>query len=828
MGNRDTSSKQKAKKTKEKKNTNKIPKTVQQSIPYESVFPNGIIMSSAGRYSKTYRLEDTNFSTADQTTQENMYLDYEGLLNSIDAGMTAQVTIFNRSESQGKTQNKFMMRPQNDGLNKYRDDLNQMIADKLTEGRNNLTKEKYFTISVKAPNVQDADTMFRRLDNEVNSKVGRINKRDTPPMTIEERLGVLYDIYNANPEFPFSKKIAPIMKNDKLDLKALNGSGLTSKDLIGPDSMHFFSNYFMVGERYARALFLDNLPTFMNANVLTDITDLACNMVTSVIYTPIPTEQAATMVKHQLTNINENIVRAQKNAAKGNYSSDIIPSELKRAKEEAEELRNDMQSRNQKLFKVSVVMVIFADSKDELNQLTASLVSIGVTHLAQVKPLHYQQEAGFHTALPLADMDITIERVLNTEASAVFMPFSVQELSQETGIYYGQNAISKNLIKYDRLSSDNYNGLIFGKPGSGKSFIAKSEMLSVVLNRPDSVVFVIDPEGEYKPTVEALGGQVIHLAVGSETNINPLDMDVQYAGESEDPIAMKCDFLTAMCETIVGHGQLTPVQVNIIHRCGRRIYRPYYEHMRQVVNKKDEKGHRITCDRQAMPTLVDFYQELINQNDPSAQALAASLEMYCIGNYDLFAKQTNVDLDSRFVVYDIKDVPSGAKELALQICLNDVWNRIIDNKKRNILTWFYVDEFYLLLRSRSSALFLQQIYKRARKWGGIPTGITQNVEDLLTNDDARTILNNCNFLLMMNQSQIDRAALSELYSISESLQEYITDKPAGTGLMYTGDTIIPFQNSFPKDNGWYKIMSTKATEKRDTTSNEDSKIVLTI
>lgn len=825
MDNREKSSKN-AKKAKQKKNNNKIPKTVQQSIPYESVFPNGIIMSSAGRYSKTYRLDDANFSTADQTTQENMYLDYEGLLNSVDAGMTAQITIFNRSESQGRTQNRFMMKPQNDGLNKYRDDMNQIIADKLTEGRNNLTKEKYFTISVEAPNVQDADTIFRRLDSEVNSKVARINKKDTLPMTLEDRLGVLYDIYNANPDFPFSKKIAPIMKNDKLDLKALNGSGLTSKDLIGPDSMYFAKNYFMVGDRYGRAFFLDNLPTFMNANVLTDITDLACNMVTSVIYTPIPTEKAATMVKHQLTNINENIVRAQKNAAKGNYSSDIIPSELKRAKEEAEDLRNDMQSRNQKLFKVSVVMVLFADSKDELDQLTASLESIGVTHLSQVKPLHYQQEAGLHTALPLADMDITIDRVLNTEASAVFMPFSVQELSQESGIYYGQNAISRNLIKYDRLSSDNYNGLIFGKPGSGKSFIAKNEMISVILNRPDSVVFVIDPEGEYRPTVEAFGGQVIRLAVGSTTNINPLDMDVQYAGEAEDPIAMKCDFLTAMCETIVGHGQLTPVQVNLIHRCGRRIYRPYYEHMRKVVTQKDKDGHRITCDRQAMPTLVDFYQELINQNDPSAQALAASLEMYCIGNYDLFAKQTNVDTNSRFVVYDIKDVPSGAKELALQICLNDVWNRIIENKKKNVLTWFYVDEFYLLLQTRSSAQFLQQIYKRARKWGGIPTGITQNVEDLLTNEDARTILNNCNFLLMMNQSQIDRAALSELYSISDSLQEYITDKPAGTGLMYAGDTIIPFQNSFPKDNELYRIMSTKVTEKNS--PDDDSNIVLNI
>ena len=822
MAKKDASS-QKAKKTKEKANGNKVPRTVQQSIPYETVFPNGIIMSRAGRYSKSYHLEDVNFATADQESQENMYLDYEGLLNSVDPGMTAQITVFNRSISKELVRNKILFRPQNDGLNKYRDIMNQVLQDKISEGRNNLKKEKYFTVSLTAPNVQDADVIFRRLDNEINSKVNRINHQDTPPMTLEERLGVLYDIYNENTEMPFDKKIAPIMKNDKLDLQALNGSGLCTKDLIGPDSMTFSSNYFTVGDMYARALYLDNLPTFMNANVLTDLTDLACNMVTSVLYTPIPNEDAATMVKHQITNINENIVRAQKQAAKSGYSADIMPSELKRAKEEAENLRNDMQSRNQKLFKVSVIMIIFADSKEELNQLTESLKSIGVTHLAQVKPLHYQQEAGFHTALPFADIDIKVERVLNTEASAIFMPFSVQELAQDGGIYYGQNAISKNIIQYDRLSADNYNGLIFGKPGSGKSFIAKSEMFSVLMHSADADVYVIDPEGEYCGPCEAFGGQVIHISTGSKTHINPLDMDVQYAGD-EDPIAMKCDFLTAMCETIVGHGNLSATQINLIHKCGRQIYRPYYDHMKQVVKTKDANGHRITCDREAMPTLLDFYETLITISDPAAQQLAASLEMYCKGNYDMFAKKTNVNMDSRFVVYDIKDVAAGTKELALQICLNDIWNRIIENKKKKRKTWFYIDEFYLLLQTRSSALFLQQIYKRARKWGGIPTGITQNVEDLLTNNDARTILNNCNFLLMMNQSQIDRQALSDLYSISENLQDYITDKPAGTGLLYTGNSIIPFQNVFPRDNEMYKIMSTKATE--DKTSDDDDEFDL--
>lgn len=813
MAEKDNKKKDKEKKNQPKK-SNKVRKSVQRSIPYETVFPNGIIMCGQGVYSKSYKLEDANFQTADQSIQENMYLDYEGLLNSINVNATMQVTVFNRSISPEAIRNQVLLKPKSDQLNHYRDIYNGILLDKISEGRNNLKKEKYLTISVKAANIEEAASTFVRIDGEVNSKISRINKVDTPPLSIEERLAVLYDIYNETPDFPFSKKIEPLMKNDKLDLKVLNSSGLTTKDLIAPESMYFQSNYFMVGEMYARAMYMDNLPTFMNANVLTDLTDLPCNMLTSVNYIPIPGDVAAKMVKNQFTNIKANITEAQKRAARGGYSGDLLPSELVRAKEEAENLLNDMQSRNQKLFKTSVVLVIFAKSKEELEQLTESVKSIGTTYLAQIKTLAFQQEAGFHSALPFADNDIKIDRVLNTEASAVFMPFSVKELSQNSGIYYGQNAVSKNIIMYDRLSADNYNGLIFGKPGSGKSFIAKSEMISVLLGTQDDL-YIIDPEGEYTPLANAFGGQVIKIALGSDTHINPLDMDVQYAGEAEDPVAMKCDFLVSICEAIVGHGNLSPVMVNLIHRCGRRIYKPYYEHMREVVKHKDVNGRRVTCDRQAMPTLVDFYQELVAQPDPNAQLLASALEMYCIGNYDLFAKQTNVDTEKRLVIYDIKDVAAGTKELALAIALNDIWNRIIDNKKRGKKTWFYIDEFYLLLQTKSSAQFLMQIYKRARKWGGIPTGITQNVEDLLTNDDARTILNNCNFLLMMNQSQIDRAELADIFSISENLQDYITDKPAGTGLLYTGSTIIPFQNSFPKDNDLYKIMSTKVTEKDD-------------
>lgn len=810
-------------KQKDKTPARRVPKTVQQSIPYDTVYPNGIIRSLSGRFSKSYELKDVNFETADQASQEQMYLDYEGLLNSIDSNMVAEITIFNRSIDPAEVKNKILLRPKNDQFNNYRNIYNSVLIDKMNEGRNNLKKDKIFTISLAAQNIEDATNSFKRIDSDVSSRIARINKQETDPMTIEGRLGLLYDILNCRTDLPWEKKSAPLMNEDgKINLAALNGAGLSTKDLIGPDSMMFSGGYFMIGNMYCRSLFLDNLPQFLNAKVLNELSDLPCNMITSVIYTPIPTDKAALMVKHQITNINENIIRAQKKAAQGNYDSSIIPSEMQRAKEEAETLREDMQSRNQKLFKVSVVFVIMADSKEELDQMTESLKATANTYPAAVKALTYQQEAGFRTVLPFAEMDIKIDRVLNTEASAVFMPFAVQELSQDHGIYYGLNAISKNLIIYDRLSSDNYNGLILGKPGSGKSFIAKMEIINTLLSTDDDV-FVIDPEGEYRPLADHFNGQVIKIAIGSDTHINPLDMDVQYAGVAEDPIAMKCDFLISICETIVGHGNLNTIMKNIIHRCGRKIYRPYYEHMRTVVNQRDANGNRITCDRTATPTLVDFYTELINQNDPNAQALASAMEMYCIGNYDLFAKQTNVDTSKRLIIYDIKDIGSGMKELAMQICLNDIWNRIIGNKKKNKKTWFYIDEFYLLTQTASSAQYLANIYRRARKWGGIPTGISQTTTDILTNEDARIILSNCNFLLLLNQSQIDRAALADLYGISDSLQDYITDKPSGTGLLYTGKTIVPFINQFPKDNELYKIMSTKATEED---KSENTEIVI--
>lgn len=810
MAKKETSKKETAKQAK-KKNMKKVPRTVQQTIPYDSVFTNGVFRIAPDKYSRSYKLQDTNFSTAEGQLQESMFLDYEGLLNSIDANMTAQITIYNRSVAQEIVKNRILLKPKADNLNEFRDDYNSILVDKMAEGRNNLTKDKYLTITVSASSVDEANTAFRRIDGDINSKVARINKKDTLPLTTEERLDTLYDIFHEDTQFPFSLKVSGLRKGDVLDLASLNAAGLSTKDLIGPDGFSFHSDYFTMGSLYGRAFFMDNLPTLMNSNILTDISDLPCNMVASVYFQPIPTEKASLMVKHQLTNVNENVVRAQKRAARGNYSADIMPSELKRAQLEAENLREDMQARNQKLFYVTILVTLFAESKEDLEQYTASLKSVGVSHITQVKVLSFQQESGFTSSLPLGNMSVNIDRTLNTEASAVFIPFSVEELSQEGGVYYGINAVSKNLILYDRLTGESYNGLITGKSGSGKSFIAKSEISACYLGR-DDYIYIVDPQGEYADMARAFGGEVVRIAIGSDTHANPLDMDVQYAGDSDDPVALKCDFLTAICETIIGQGDLDPIMVNTIHKAGRKIYQPYYEHMRTMINYRDKNGNRITCDRQAMPTLVDFYQELRSQNDSYAQMLAAAIEMYCVGNYDIFAKQTNINPDARFLVYDIKDLPAGMKKLALQIATNDIWNRTIENSKKKKITRFYMDEFHVLLQSKSSAQFIQHIYRTARKWGGVPTGITQNIEYILSSEDARIILSNCSFVIMLNQSQLDRAALSELFNISESLQDYITDKPAGTGLIYNGHTTVPFINQWPKDSRLYSLMSTKVTE----------------
>lgn len=782
-----------------------VPKTVQESIPYTRVYENGIIETDKGVFSKSYLLGDVNFQIAAQEEQEEIFLSYSDLLNSFGAGVKIQISINNRNIDQEEFANTVLLKPHKDNLNEYREEYNEMLKNKMQEGHNNMRREKYITLSIEAESIEAAVTQFAHLDGELSNAIKKITQSETKPMTMIERLSILHDIYNIdNPEPLYKTGVIEKHEVESFNFDHMISQGLTTKDIIGPASMEVKKDYIKLGDTYARVLFLDNLPTFLSTNILPELTDVSCNMLLSVFYESIPQDKAMKIIRNQIVNINSNVIDAQKKATKSGYSADLISPDLLRAQMESNRILSDMTKRNQKLFLTTIVITHFAESLDELDKQTQSINTVASKHLCQLKKLNYQQEAGFNSCLPLATNKIFVKRMLTTESASVFIPFAAQELTQKNGMYYGLNAVSKNMILFSRLNSKNANGVILGTPGSGKSFSAKREIINVLLNTDDEV-FIIDPEREYAPLTALLGGESIRIAAGAKVYINPLDMDMDYA-DDDDPITLKSDFINSLCETIIGgrYG-LSPIQKSVIDRCVRQVYQPYVEHMNTL------KG-TITYDPDYMPTLVDFYELLLSQPEPEAQNLALSIELYCTGSYDTFAHRTNVNTRSRFVVYDIKDIGSGMKELGLQVCLDAIWNKMISNKKAGKRTWFYIDEFYLLTQTESSAKFLQQIYKRARKWSGIPTGITQNVGDLLESQIAVTILSNCDFILMLNQAPLDRQNLADLLNISPTQLTYVTNADSGQGLLYTGKTIVPFIDRFPSNTKLYKVMTTKPDE----------------
>lgn len=794
------------KKGKKEKGLMDAPQTVQQTIPYTSVYSNGIIETVPGHYSKCYLLHDVNFKTATDEEQETIFTDYGNLLNVFGHEIKAEITIFNRNIDQDKFCENTLLKMQHDGFDEYRDEYNKILKAKINEGKNNIIHEKYLTVSIEAPNIDEAVVTYSRLDNEIASRIKKINGAETVPMSIEERLNVFYDIYNLDSDAPFNTKMnvkGHTAKN--FDLAWLKKQGITSKDIIAPPSMYWQSNYFKLGETYARTLYIDNLPTFLSTDFLPEIAATACNMLVSVHFDSLKQDKAIKLVRNQLVNINANVIEAQKKATRSGISTDLISPTLLKAQREAERIMDDITSRNQKLFLTTIVVTVFGETKEALEKNTQAVQSTANRFLCALKTLSYQQEPGFATTLPLAMNKVYVQRLLTTETASLFIPFSAQELSQKNGMYYGLNAVSRNMLLFNRTNSKNANGVILGTPGSGKSFSAKREMLNVFLGT-NADIYIIDPEREYTPLAALFGGEVVKIAAGSKTYINPLDMDLDYA-DDEDPITLKSDFIGSLCETIIGgkYG-LAPIQKSVIDRCVRQVYQPYMEHMKRLADKS------ITCDKAAMPTLDDFYELLLQQPEPEAQNIALSLELYCRGSLDTFAHKTNVRTNSRFVVYDIKDIGTGMKEMGLQVCLNDIWNKIIENKKKGKKTWFYIDEFYLLTQTESSARFLQQIWKRARKWGGVPTGITQNVEDLLASKEARGIINNCDFVLMLNQSPLDRIELGHMLNISPTQMSYITNADAGQGLIYTGKFIVPFIDKFPSGNALYNAMTTKPDE----------------
>ena len=790
------------KKLQEKAKIESLPKNVRDSIPFRGVTSNGIIETYYGTFTKSYKLKDVNFQIAPPNEQATIYSYFMELLNSFAETTKWQFNIFNHKIAKRETIENIRILPQRDGLNRYRQEMNKILLDNLTEGNNSITQEKFLTVAIEDENIEHASATLRRIDSEVSSRIKKITKQETPPLKTIDRMKLLYEIYNQDADYRFSTGI--FSGKDEFSWQQIEKQGLSIKDAIGPSGINYSpKNYFQFGDTYGRVFYLDRVPKYLKTTFLSDIADIQSNMLISITSETTNQDKAVKLVKGRIAEIEGQISdTTKKNMDNGYYGAGVNP-ELDAAKENARDLMKDITSRNQSIFFLSVCVCIFAGTKDELEETSKQLTSIAGRHMAPLKPLLGDQEFGINTCLPLCRNDLMVDIMYTTESAAVFIPYNSQEINQKNAIFYGLNQTTKSMIICDRLTGSNYNGLIFGTSGSGKSFAAKCEMVSVLLNHPDAQVFVIDPQGEYYPLANALHGSRVIISPGSNIYINPLDLELSSDEEMEtDPITMKADFVLSMLEIMMGKNrQIDPACRSIIDRCIRKIYRPYIEEM-------SKRTDGLTCDPSISPTLSDLYQELRMQGNSFSDQLADVLELYAIGSFNTFAHRTNVKINSRFVVYDTKSLGNGMKELGLHICINDIWNRMITNSRNHIYTWFYIDEFHILLQSQATTVFLKQVFKMARKWLGVPTGIMQNTEDLLRDADSRAIVNNTSFVLMLKEPLMDRQNLAELFGLSESQLEYITNSDPGSGLIYNGKVTLPFIYDFPKNTDLYALITT--------------------
>lgn len=784
----------------------KLPKTVSESLPFRGIMDNGIIETTPGVFTKTYPMEDVNFTLATEDEQRSIFSAYMDMLNGFDALTKWEITIFSHEIDKKSTFGDIRIPPQRDGLNSYRQEMNKILLDNLKNGNNSIKQDKYLTISVEDTNTDHAVAGFKRIDADINRKLKKICKVDTRPMTALQRMHLLYDIYNQENDYRMETGV--FEKGANYSLEHINKMGLSVKDIIGPSSMDFSKNdYFMVGDMYAQALYLDKIPTELTSNFMSDLTDIQSNMLISMTMEKLDSVKAMNLVKHRLAAIKGDVADKEAKNAQNGIFGDMLPPELARKQETAEELMRDITENNQNLFFMTFTIVVFARSKKQLDDTVALVKRVSSERLCQIKPLKFQQEFAFNTALPLCRNDLFVELMYVTEAVAVFIPYNTQELHQKNAIFYGLNQLTKSMLMYDRLSGNNYNGLIFGASGSGKSFTAKLEMVSVLLNRKNAQVFVIDPQGEYNKLASQFNGQEIILSPSApKAFMNPLDLDISEDDELEnDPIAMKVDYITSLFKIIRKEQALDPICNTILDRAVRNIYKPYVAML---------KASGITYDKDQCPTLSDLYQELILQKEERYEAgiLADIIYPYAVGSFSTFAHRTNIDTESKFIVYNTLSLGSGLKDLGLYICLNDVLNRMISNAKKGIETWFYIDEFHVLLETPDTTAFLKRIWKMVRKWLGVPTGIMQNTEDILASKDARAIINNTSFVLMLSEPLMDRQNLAELFKLSSSMLEYITDPKKGHGLMYNGKMKIPFGFDFPKNTKLYNALTTSNDE----------------
>lgn len=757
-----------------------MPKGVQDIIPVKGLWEDGIFQVGKNKYSKSFKFEDINYAVASRDDKEGMFLEYSELLNSLDSGATTKITINNRRLNKVDFEKKILIDMNEDNLDEYREEYNQMLVNKAT-GASSIVQDKYVTISVSKKNIEEARTYFARVGADLISHFNRLGSRCVE-LTAEERLRIIYDFFRTGEETYFH-----------FDLKDHMQKGHDFKDYICPDTFENESGYFRIRERFGRVIYLRDYASYIKDSMIAELTDMNRNLMLSVDIVPVPTDEAVREVENRLLGVETNITNWQRKQNQNNNYSAVIPYDMEQQRKESKEFLDDLTTRDQRMMFAVLTLVHTADTKEELDNDTEAILTTGRKHLCQFSVLKFQQLAGLKTALPYGVRKIDSFRTLTTESLAVLMPFRVQEIADENGIYYGQNVISKNMIVADRRKLLNGNSFILGVSGSGKSFTAKNEITNLMLST-DADIIVVDPEREYSPLVKALGGETIEISATSPNHINAMDMSKDY-GEV-DPIIEKSQFIQSLCEQIIAGHKFSKGQQSIIDRCTENIYR-YYK-------QGDYKG--------VPPTLADFREELLKQEEPEAHSLALELELFTKGSLNTFAKQTNVNTNNRLISYDILELGEQLRAIGMLVVLDSITNRIIENRKKGRQTFIFIDEIYLLFMHEYSAQYLFRLWKRVRKYGAFCTGITQNVDDLLQSHTARTMLSNSEFIVMLNQASTDRLELSKLLNISDLQMSYITNVDAGHGLIKVGSSLVPFANDFPKNTKLYRLMTTKPGE----------------
>lgn len=772
--------------TRRKKVKPAVPRTAQQSIPFQRMFEDGTCRVRSGYYTRTIQFQDINYQLAQQEDKTAIFEEWCSFLNFFDSSIRFELSFMDLSTDTESFERSICIPFQRDGFDDVRAEYSQMLRQQLAKGNNGLTKTKFLTFGIHGDSMRQAKPRLEHIQNDLLNNFHRLGVL-AQPLNGAQRLKLMHDMFHMDGPSRFC-----------FDWKDLAPSGLTVKDAIAPTAFAFkTSRTFQMGGIFGAVSFLSITASDLSDQLLKDLLDMDSSQIVTMHIQSVDQNKAIKTVKRTITELDRSKIEEQKKAIRAGYDMDILPSDLATYGRDAKALLKELQSQNERMFLVTFLVLNTGRTEQELENNVFQASSIAQKHNCSLCRLDYQQEQGLMSSLPLADNQIEIQRGLTTSSTAIFIPFTTQELYQsgKESLYYGLNSLSQNLIMVDRKKLKNPNGLILGTPGSGKSFSAKREITNAFLVTEDDII-ICDPEAEYAPLVQRLKGQVIKISPNSTQFINPMDINSNYS-EEENPLALKADFILSLCELVVGGKEgLLPVEKTVIDRCVHLIYRRYFADPRP----------------ENMPLLEDLYEALLQQEEKEAHHVATALEIYVKGSLNLFNHRTNVDVNNRIVCYDIKELGKQMKKIGMLVVQDQVWGRVTANRSAGRSTRYYVDEFHLLLKEEQTAAYSVEIWKRFRKWGGIPTGLTQNVKDLLSSREVENIFENSDFVYMLNQAAGDRQILAKQLNISPHQLSYVTHSGEGEGLFFFGNVILPFVDRFPQELELYRIMTTKLGE----------------